>query len=619
MVTKITILGGGASAPALLKFLSRQQGIDVIAVCDTKKDSPLIECAKKMGIEASIDLYDVVFNKGTDIIIETSGSREFQKVLRKITKEDAAIVDSRAAELLLNIAGEQKDSELLSFDKISAIFSPAFDVHNILMPVFEFLNSSFAVHFGAMLVFGENGDDLVIVSQCGLSQGNKKCIMKFLEGESLKHFKKKINKRELEIFEHKPLKKAAKTQKIKSIISVPLVTEKVARGLLVLASNARGALDCRDRNIFGGLGRELARFVENAQIRQTLVSSKNRLESMLASLGEGVVALNNDLEIVLLNPAAKAMLGMKELRIGRPLWESLENKDVVRFIEEFSKKRKAVTKEITFLFGEKGVTVRFFASPSNDSLGRPSGWMLLLADVTKEKEVDRMKSEFISTTSHELRTPLAAIKESVMLILDGVTGEASEGQKRFLGIAQRNIERLTNLINDVLDISKIETGKMELKKIANDVNGIIGEVLASMDFLAKQNQLALKSELAADLPKVMCDTDRITQVLVNLIGNAVKFTPAGGRVTVVSRPIAGDLVKEVEISVSDTGAGIAKEDFSKLFTKFGQLDGSLTRRPGGTGLGLAICKELIEKHGGRIWAESEVGKGSKFIFVLPIA
>jgi len=238
-------------------------------------------------------------------------------------------------------------------------------------------------------------------------------------------------------------------------------------------------------------------------------------------------------------------------------------------------------------------------------------------------EADKMKTGFISATSHELRTPLTAIKESVMLILDGTTGKVSPDQLRFLKIAKNNIDRLTNLIDDLLDISKLQRGAIELNKIPCDIPGLIIKSLKLMEALAKNKEVNLTCKLSQDIPELLCDPDRIDQIIVNLVRNAVRFTSKGGFISVEANIYTDSMHKSmpkkcVLVSVKDNGTGIDKKDFSKLFCRFGQLDMSLTRRPGGTGLGLAICKELVEMHGGRIWVESKVGEGSIFNFTLPL-
>ncbi|MBI2974544.1 MAG: response regulator, partial [Deltaproteobacteria bacterium] len=233
------------------------------------------------------------------------------------------------------------------------------------------------------------------------------------------------------------------------------------------------------------------------------------------------------------------------------------------------------------------------------------------------KRLNEVKSEFVATVSHELRTPLASIKEAISLILDGVSGETNEKQRNFLSIANRNIDRLTGLINNLLDISKIETGKLKLYKTNFLMADVIKEVIDSFKHLAENKRINLRLIEKTDLPSVYADKDKITQIIINLLSNALKFTPEGGFVEVSTDYTKSD--KEfVEVEVKDSGMGIAEDDMPKLFHKFQQIDGSITRKIGGTGLGLAISREIIEMHEGRIWAASELGKGSRFGFILPV-
>lgn len=606
MNIKVIIIGGDEKVVALLDKISNLDGVDIVGVCDTRKNSPGMVRASELGLYSSTNLSDVVIKKKSDIIIETSGSKEFQKVLQQIVPKGSTIIDSKAAEFLLNLVPEK---QIHIIDELSSIFSSGFDVRNITVPIYSLLKKSFGIDVAAVLIFSDMKDDLTIVSDGGIGESVLNKITEMVG----KHVKKRVD--DINIFELKLSKKGKEITSLQSVTIIPLSTETAEKGVMVLGSEKEGVFTDNNLVVFNVLGRELALFVENTKVREALVNSKSKLESMLNSMSEGVIALNVKQEVTLINPSAKVILGLKEIHIGRPLWESLSDKHIAELLENIAKKKEPITKEISFAFEDKTSVVRFHVSPVTDTLGRHYGWMMLLADITKEKEVDRMKSEFISTTSHELRTPLASIKESVLLILDGTTGEVNPEQSRFLTIARKNIDRLTNLINEILDLSKIETGRMEFKMVETDINSIIDTVYGSMDFLAKQNKLDIILRLDKKISHVFCDQDRITQVLVNLVGNAIKFTPFGGKVSITSRCVDKDFV---EISVVDSGAGIAKEDFSKLFRRFGQLDGSLTRRPGGTGLGLAICKELVEKHGGRIWVESELGKGSNFTFSLPV-
>ncbi len=225
----------------------------------------------------------------------------------------------------------------------------------------------------------------------------------------------------------------------------------------------------------------------------------------------------------------------------------------------------------------------------------------------------KIKSDFTSTVSHELRTPLAAIKESIAIVLDETAGKLGDKQKEFLNISKRNVDRLARLINDLLDFQKMESGKQTFSFAENDINGIVKDTSGEMAPLAANKSLSISSELADGLPKIKLDKDRITQVLINLIGNAIKYTDAGS-VTIKTGSNSGSII----VSVKDTGIGIKKEDLTKLFEQFAQLDSISNRRVGGTGLGLAISKMIVDAHGGRIWVDSVPGRGSTFSFSLPL-
>lgn len=242
-------------------------------------------------------------------------------------------------------------------------------------------------------------------------------------------------------------------------------------------------------------------------------------------------------------------------------------------------------------------------------------WWLAMREKTEKKQMDvvNKKSDFVSTASHELRTPLKAIKESLAIVLNESVGRITREQKKFLSITKRNIDRLANLINNVLDFQKLESGKMHFSICENNINEVIEEMHELMAQSAKKKGLALNINLDSRLPEIKFDRDKIIQVLTNIVDNAIKFTQNG------SITVATDTKENsVFVSVQDTGPGIAEEDLPKLFRKFEQVPNTKHQNPGGSGLGLAICKEIITQHKGKIWAESEVDKGTTFWFILPV-
>jgi two-component system sensor histidine kinase GlrK len=231
----------------------------------------------------------------------------------------------------------------------------------------------------------------------------------------------------------------------------------------------------------------------------------------------------------------------------------------------------------------------------------------------KLHELDRMKADFFSSMSHELRTPLTSIKEGTGLLLEGVGGETTEKQRKLLGILAEESNRLISVVNSLLDLSKMEAGMMAYDFEVTQIDALIKRAIAEIVPLVESKKIVLESALDAALPPVRVDTERILQVLRNLIGNAVKFTPRGGRVRVAARAAVGGL----EVSVKDSGPGIPAENLTSIFEKFNQGNRQTPYARQGTGLGLAIAKTIITSHSGRIWAESEQGDGSTFIFVLP--
>jgi two-component system sensor histidine kinase GlrK len=232
---------------------------------------------------------------------------------------------------------------------------------------------------------------------------------------------------------------------------------------------------------------------------------------------------------------------------------------------------------------------------------------------SKLQAVDKMKSDFFSAMSHELRTPLTSIKEGTSLLLEGVGGDTTEKQRKLLTIIAEESNRLITQVNSLLDLSKMEEGMVHFNFAQGDIIPLLRKAAAETELLAAAKNMTLQLAHAPELPPIRMDSERMLQVLRNLIGNAVKFTPHGGRVKVS----AGSVAEGLMVVVSDTGPSIPKEKLSVIFEKYHQIPLADSNQIKGTGLGLAIVKHIITAHGGRVWAESEKGRGSSFIFVLP--
>ena len=363
-----------------------------------------------------------------------------------------------------------------------------------------------------------------------------------------------------------------------------------------------------------------ARESASREQNETLASVNHRFEAVLNAANDGIAMLDTDGCFVLVNRRFGELLGTRAplllhhtLEEARPL---LIDKLSHRLAALAPTETRAVAEEIIALDEPDRRFLQFYTAPvagvdGSEVIGR----IIALRDITRERELDKMKTDFISVVSHELRTPLTSITGYTDLLLSGAAGENSEIQQEFLGIIQLSTTRLSNLINDILDISRIESGTLKIKHEPIDYRHLVADALRLMKAAADAKDISMDAALPETIPPVRGDADKVTQVLTNLVSNAIKYTPEGGWVK-VSLEVTGET--SVTTCVADSGIGVASEDQPKLFQKFFRADNSSTREAGGTGLGLVIAKTLIELMGGAIWLESELNRGSKFYFTLPL-
>ena len=352
---------------------------------------------------------------------------------------------------------------------------------------------------------------------------------------------------------------------------------------------------------------------------EALRRSEAWLSTTLKSIGDAVIATDMKGSLTFMNAVASKLTGWKqEEAFGKPL------QDIFKIINEKTGERAEnpvdkVLKEgtvvglanhtILITRGGTRCPIDDSAAPIKDANGDFIGVVLIFRDITKQRQMLDIKNNFMNMVSHELRTPLSSIKESIALVLDGAVGAISPRQKEMLDIGRNNIDRLSRLISQVLDFQQIDSGSMKFDFKENDINEAVREAQRSLVSLAGKKGLKLTLDLDKGLPSANFDKDKILEVLINLTNNAIKFTEKGS-VTIST----GQQDNIIKVSVKDTGPGIKEDDMPKLFQLFSQVE----RKAGGSGLGLAISKELIEAHRGRIWAESEPGKGTVFCLTLPV-
>ena len=339
-----------------------------------------------------------------------------------------------------------------------------------------------------------------------------------------------------------------------------------------------------------------------------LEKERATLETVMQKMTDGVFIVDGKGDIQLVNPAAEKMFSISRMSsLQKPLIEVVKHHTPVEMWQRC--RDSGDTQNIDFEVGNR-LSLQGIATSLSPVI--PGSILLLFQDMTRQRQIEIMRRDFISNVSHELRTPLAALK-ALTETLQGGAMEDPPAAHRFLEQMETEVDSLSLMVSELLELSRIESGRVPLTLTPTRPTDIVTPAFERLYLQAERAGLTLTLECPEELPPVMADASRVQQVVVNLLHNAIKFTPSGGNVTV--RAIQQD--RAVHFSVSDTGIGIAVEDLSRIFERFYKVDRS--RATSGTGLGLAIARHLVEAHGGSIWAESEVGKGSTFYFSIPLA
>lgn len=338
-------------------------------------------------------------------------------------------------------------------------------------------------------------------------------------------------------------------------------------------------------------------------------SEQNRLEAVLINMTDAILIADTGGVITLINPAAAEMFKTSiDEALGKTLIEVLRHHQLVELWRkcQINSQQQISSIELT----SDRLFIQGIATPLSDFL--EGSILLVFQDLTRVRKLETVRRDFVSNVSHELRTPLASLKALTETLKEGALDDPPAAQ-RFLSQMDGEIDNLTQIVQELLELSKIESGRVPIQRQPVSPCELMNQSVERMKLQAERAGLTLRVDCANDLPLVRADYDRIEQVLVNLIHNAVKFTRPGGEIVVSARPEGG----EMAFSIHDTGVGIAPEDLERIFERFYKADRSRSSR--GTGLGLSIARHTVESHGGRIWAESEVGQGSTFSFTLPLA
>lgn len=430
---------------------------------------------------------------------------------------------------------------------------------------------------------------------------------------------------------YKPLHAFLRSQAIAGVLSLAILVGGWQAGVVQLVPWPSNRFSERQLRLIRLLVRQIGMAIEHARLFEQLRIELDQAQAVVETTNDGIIMIDRYRRVVMVNRRACYFFGIAEHDLKGRSYDDL----LVIFGRVFANSARLtfwlgqlLGSETDRAYEEFQVTwpesrqLRCFSAPVIDQREQYLGRILIFRDVTREREVERLKDEFVSTVSHELRTPLASIQGSLQLVL----GDAARGKpglapdlaapvRSMLQVSLANTERLIRLVNDILDIAKIEQGRLRLQPKPVAPLEICRSAVEELRAFARQHEVTIALNVPATLPFVEADRDRIVQVVINLLSNAIKFSPKGQQVLLS----ATHEQNVVRFSVRDWGPGIARADQIHLFQKFHQIDQSIHREKSGSGLGLAISKELVELHGGKIWVDSDVGRGSTFSFTVPLA
>ena len=574
--------------------------------------------------------------------VAISNARLFEEV-RGFTQVLEQRVAERTEDLrqaLDQLTTEHSRVEMLY--RITSELSASLDLDRVLNRALTLLVDAIGAPRGSIMLVDQETDALIHRAALGktpaLPPGGK--ITRFRRGNGLAGWV--IQKRKSVIVadvltDERWIKQPGRSSAdFRSALAIPLEAADDVLGALLMFHPQPDYFTQDHLRLVEAAARQVAIGINNAELYRLIRDQAERLGSMLRAqqeeasksqaileaVADGVMVANAQGRVILFNEAAEHILGaVREEIIGRPTDDLLglygaAGTALVNQVRQWQTSTEARSQmpslEQRLRIEERHINVHVAPVTLGDEY---LGTVSIFRDVTKEVEVDRAKTEFVSTVSHELRTPMTSIKGYADLILLGAAGQMNDDQRRFLSIIKANADRLSVLVNDLLDISRLEGGRVELDIKPLSLESLVDQVATTLRAKIEDKGLTLSLHIPPDLPPVMGDRDRVIQILTNLVSNAYQYTPTGGSIDVRALCAAG----MVQVDVADTGIGIAPEDQPKVFDRFFRADDPKVQEFSGTGLGLAIVKSLVEMQSGRIWLDSEVGKGSTFSFTLPTA
>jgi len=587
----VLVVGAGEMGMTFLEELHGKGRAHIIAVVDSVKTAPGMNLARHLKIPTTDNFQDFINNKGIQMIIHTENNEELEKKLIACKPPGVEMMGYTAAELMYKAFSIHKQTEVM-LQESTKIYRTVFENSAVAITVVD--RNEYIVSWNKFTedLFDMQEDDLYLKP------------VKFLypENEWRKIRSYRIREKGMQThLETKAIKKNGEYFDVDISISVLKDHEGVITGAI-------------------GIMRDIS---ERKKAERKLQIAEEKYRTIFENSAVAITVVDRNECIISWNKFTEDLFDMRQKDLYLRPVKSLYPEDEWQKIRSYHIRENGMQPHLeTKAIKNNGelFDVDISISVLKDEMGSITGAVGIMRDITERKkteehlqEVYRIKSEFTSMVSHELRTPLTALKESIGIVLDKSAGGINEEQEDFLKTAKRNVDRLARLINDVLDYQRLDMGKMKFSMASGNINSLVDEVVESMLALAESRGLSMNVYVERDLPEMDFDWDKITQVVTNLVDNAIKFTKEGS-IDIITKRIENTVC----VSVKDTGIGIEKKNMHKLFESFSQVTMGKDRKTGSTGLGLAISKAIIEHHRGKIFVESKYGKGSVFSFVLPV-
>ncbi|MEW6095041.1 MAG: ATP-binding protein [bacterium] len=529
----------------------------------------------------------------------------------------------------------KKVAELTVLTKTSSIINSTLDLQKLLKIVMKLVTEVLQVESSSLMLLDKEKDELVFEVALGEKGKEVKRITfpadKGIAGWVLKNRKSSLVhdvSKDPRFYSRIDIDTHYQT---KSLLCVPLKIKQRVIGVLEAINKIDGNFEQGDVDLLNAIANQVAIAIENAQLykkleqkvelaNKELIHEKDKIKAIIEGMEDGVFATDKTLKVILLNHKAKELLGEC---IGRSLKDLIKDEEFIQAYQDAVVKGRGIEKEIEFDLQQIYAVIITPVKEKEEVIGQ----VAVMRNITKQKEMERLKSNFLSVVSHELKTPLTSIKSfSEMLVEDDLD---SNTQQEFVQIINEESDRLVQLLEDLLTVSKLDLGKRKINKQSINTKDLLEGIHLRFKALANKNGVTISFDICDDCQQIIADKDSINQIIINLLSNAIKYSPKGGKVKIEVKKIEyeklPDFIKHqlrpiqyVLISIADTGIGISKDEMRHLFIdEFFRSDRKEVREISGTGLGLTIVKRLVEQHRGAVFAESKLGKGSKFSVLLP--